>query len=130
MSESTDAAQMKAYMGLYQYASAAVMFGVFLGDGSESSGVSLRSVALLQMWPASVCQALVGQREGEGGGTKCSSVPKTPHTLPSVFVAQRWRMSGAYQSYFVMWGGVVSLYLGCFGPLYDSARVLTEDGGC
>lgn len=69
-----------------------------LGGCCVSSGVSLHLVLTVgvgdcrgRLWPASVCLKMgeKGRREKEGGGTKCSSVPKTPHPLEVcvVFVA-------------------------------------------
>ena len=63
----------------------------------------------------------------EGGGTKCSSVPKTPHT-PQCLHGSCAGMSGiSVLLHHVEWMVVFSLYLGTFGPLYDSGCVLTEE---
>lgn len=70
-------------------------------------------VCRCKLWPASMCLKMGGKRRRdiEGGGTKCSSVPKTPHPLEVwvVVVALVLECEGeewvGYQSYIVMLNG-------------------------
>lgn len=129
-----------------------VLRDVCTGGCCVFSGVSLHSGGVVASFGLLQCVIRlwlkVGKkgRRGKGEGTKCSSVPKTPHPLEVcvVFVVlvlecgdEEWVVN---QSYIVMldgWCLVVCPLVsqGTFGPLYESGCVLTEevdtwDGGC
>lgn len=122
---------------------------IWLGGCCVFSGISLHLGFSVQALACFNVSSLVSQHEREkAGGTKCSSVPKTPRPreVCVVFMGlvlgcgdEEWVVN---QSYIVMlsgwwwWWGLVVCPLvsrGTFGPLYESGCVLTEDtwgGGC
>ncbi len=105
---------------------------ICLGGCCVFSGISLHSGGVAAGFGLLQCVFLLclkmGEKRKNGEGTKCSSVPKTPHPVCVVFVVlvlecrdEEWVVN---QSYIVMLGGwclVVCPLVsqGTFGPLYD-----------
>lgn len=90
------------------------------------------------------CVSTWGEKEEAGesqGGTKCSSVPKTPPprevclVLAALVLERGDEQCVVYQSYSGVLDGILAFVPWCLGPLYDSGCVFagemdTGDGGC